>query len=161
MGLLLLIAVQVILTATGFALLWRKLDRMSGEISRLQSQLEAQAAVAAPRQKRRAAGGGAITDVSAPSPSPMLRAARAWKLYGEAPTERRLRAATLTPETGRGLVLAILAIAPAFAFFFQAEAPAIVASGLAIAAAMMLTALRPMWRAAAWASVITAVAWWR
>jgi hypothetical protein len=159
MGLLLLIAVQVILTATGFALLWRKLDRMSGEIGRLQSQLEAQAAVAAPRQKRRAAGGSAITDVTAPAPSPMLRAARAWKLYGEAPTERRQRAATLTPETGRGLVLAILAIAPAFAFFFQGEAPAIVASGLAIAAAMMLTALRPMWRAAAWASVITAVVW--
>lgn len=159
MGLLLLIAVQVILTAAGFALLWRKLDRMGGEISRLQSQLEAQAAVAAPRQKRRAGGGAVAQIVDAPAHGPLARAAQAWKAPAQTPSERRQRAATLTPETGRGLVLAILAIAPAFAFFFQGDAAAIVASGLAIAAAMMLTALRPMWRAAAWASVITAVVW--
>ncbi len=162
MGLLLMIAVQVLLTAAGFSLLWRKLDRMGGELSRLQSQLEAQAA-AAPRQKRRAAGGAAIARVAVtPAPvaqTPLARAARAWNLPAQTPAERRQRAATLTPETGRGLVLAIAAIAPAFAFFLRGDAAAIVASGLAIAAAMMLTALRPMWRAAAWASAITAVAW--
>ncbi len=166
MGLLLLIAAQLVVSVAGFALLWRKLDRTSSEVSRLQRLLDAQADanVASGQQRlvRRERGAAAPADthsvVTTTITAPLERAARAWRLP-ERSINLGARGPTLSPETGRGLALAVLAAAPAAGFFFSVDPSAIVASGLAIAAAMMLVALRPMWRAAAWASVITAGAW--
>lgn len=135
MALVLLLALHVVLSIAGFAVLWRRIESLEAQV-------------------------GALRDGSteARTENPLTRAARAWGERAEA-VAGNLRGPTLSPETGRGLVLALMATSPAIAFFFQADQPAIVASGLAIAAAMMIIALRPIWRAAAWAAVCTASAW--
>jgi hypothetical protein len=160
MGLLLLIALQLAVTVAGFALLWRRLDRISGEVTRLQSllDLKAKANTAATHQRRVAGAPAEAAAITTTIAAPLERAARAWRLP-ERSINLGARGPTLSPETGRGLALAVLATAPAIGFFFNIDPSAIVASGLAIGAAMMLVALRPMWRAAAWASVITAGTW--
>jgi hypothetical protein len=161
MGLLLLIGLQIVLSVAGFALLWRRLVRMTDEVARLQSLLDAKAAPQ--RVVRRAEGARAAAPieedvVDALGEAPSARAARAWRLPNE-DLGRALRGPTLSPETGRGLGLALLATGPAIGFFFHADVAAIVATGITIGAAMMLVALRPMWRTAAWAGVLTAGAW--
>ncbi|QGZ94670.1 DUF2339 domain-containing protein [Terricaulis silvestris] len=135
MALVLLLALHVVLSIAGFAVLWRRIESLEAQL-------------------------GALRDGSAEArpENPLTRAARVWGERAEA-VAGNLRGPTLSPETGRGLVLALMATSPAIAFFFQADQPAIVASGLAIAAAMMIIALRPIWRAAAWAAVCTAGAW--
>lgn len=166
MGLLLLIALQLVVSVAGFALLWRRLDRMSGEVSRLQGLLNTRAATQRRRARPDAGALAPVVDddadaeiVPAVAEGPLTRAARAWSLPARADVHRALRGPTLSPETGRGLILALVATAPAIAFFFNADPSAIVATGITIGAAMMLIALRPMWRAAAWAAVLTAGVW--
>jgi hypothetical protein len=167
MGLILLLALQTVLALAGFVYLWRRIDRMSGEIAQLRRALGA--ARPAARRTRRAQAGevtpigdDAEFELADATPlvadAPLDRAARAWGLQSEG-VAQPLKNLALAPETLRGLVLALMATAPAFAFFFGADASLIVASGLTMAAAMMLVALRPMWRAAAWAAVLTAGAW--
>lgn len=154
MALVLLLALHAVLSLAGFVYLWRRIGMQQTQIAELKAALGM-------REPTRLAAGDVIaipararTRVS----SPIERAARAWGIARET---RRLefRAPTLSPETGRGLTLALMAISPAAGFFFNGDVASIVASGLAIAAAMMLVALRPIWRAAAWASVLTAGAW--
>jgi len=165
MALLLLLAAQFAIMIAGFVWLWRRIDRLNAEIAQLR---RAQAAAATRRVVKRASG--AETAVSRAveenayeageehNGGPIARAARAWGL----PPERialGFNAPTLSPEAGRGLVLALVAIAPALGFFFGAPASLVVCAGLAVAATLMLVSLRPMWRAAAWAAVLTAGAW--
>jgi hypothetical protein len=135
MALVLFFALHVVLSIAGFALLWRRIESLEAELS----AFRAGSSEARPEHA-------------------LVRAARAWGERAEA-VAGHLRGPTLSPETGRGLVLALMATSPAIAFFFNADHAAIVASGLAIAAAMMIIALRPIWRAAAWAAVLTASAW--
>jgi hypothetical protein len=159
MGLTILFILNLALTGAGFFFLWRRLEQQKVEIARLRAALAAPNARARKAVKR---AGGAVVALPGVETeiveSPLARAARAWGLKTEA-ADFALRGPTLSPETMRGLVLALMAVAPAAGFFFGADQPAIVASGLAIAAAMMVVALRPIWRAAAWASVLTASAW--
>lgn len=154
MSLLILLVLHAAASVAGFALLWRRLDRQRLEITRLKEQLTGR--VAAPAQKLRTAEGGSVVSISELASQRVIPARAAV----ETPTRaRRVRAPTLSPETARALVLALMAVAPALGFFVDGGANAAVASGLAIAGAMMVIALRSIWRVAAWASVLTACGW--
>jgi hypothetical protein len=163
MGVLLtlLFAAYAIGTSAALVYLWRRLDRMSGEIAHLRRSAGAHAQ----QVVRRARAGSVVPitedDAATETEAPLERAARTWRLQAAEAAEAALpltRVAS-SPATLRGLVLGVLATAPAFGFFFRADAPVIVASGLAVAAAMMVIALRPVWTVAAWAAVFTAGAW--
>jgi len=157
--LIILLALHAVLSAAGFYWLWRKQEHQRAEIARLNELLTSR--VASSRAVR--AAESAVVSIAQhrthrsvePAPfTPMAIPAR--------PTTRRRaakEAATLSPETARALALSLLAVAPAVGFFFENAAAAVVTSGLAIAAAMMVVALRSTWRVAAWASVLTAGAW--
>jgi len=154
MALVLLLALQAVLSLAGFMYLRRRIGAQTAEIAELKAALGV-------REPVRLAVGDVVAmpaRAALRAASPLERAARAWGIARET---RRLefQAPTLSPETLRGLTLALMAISPAAGFFFNGDGPSIVASGLAIAAAMMLVALRPIWRAAAWAAVLTACAW--
>ncbi len=146
---LILLALHVAASAAGFYWLWRKTERQRAEIARLNELLTARAA---PVRAVRSADGGvvSISDLS----GQRVRSPK----FAPASFQRRKRE-TLSPETLRTLVLCLMAVAPAFALFFAGAEAAVVASGLAIAAAMMIVALRPTWGVAAWAGVLTASAW--
>jgi hypothetical protein len=160
-----LLAVQLIATVAGFVWLWRRQQRLSTEIDRLQRALqEVQARNAvAPRRARRGASATVVPltiEAAAQTPaSPLARAARAWKLPNREPRAQGSPGPMLTPDAARGLTLALMATLPAFGLFLGVEESALAAAGLAMAAAMMLIALRPTWRVAAWAGVLTAAAW--
>ena len=145
MALIILFALHVLLSIAAIAFLWTRVQSLETEVRALRRGT-ARVKVAA------------LPDAVAAA-TPWGRAAKAWGLTSERVTTGLRGVPTLSPETGRGLTLALMATAPAIAFFFAADPAAIVASGLMIATAMMLIALRPIWRAAAWASVFTAGAW--
>ncbi len=139
---------------------WRRLERQKAEIAELRQAL----AIGASKRGKVANARGASADVIPLSvaadeavTAPAERAQRAWNL----PTAPTLTVPTpgVSAETARGLTLGILAIAPALGFAFGASTPTIIACGLAIGAAMMAIAHRPMWSAAAWAAVATSGAW--
>jgi hypothetical protein len=164
MGLLLtiLFAIYAIGSAAALVFLWRRLEATRTELAELRQASGVQAA--AQVAKRARAGSLAPIVDETPTPSgPLERAARTWRLSQvEAPESGGrppLSRVMFSPETLRGLVLGMLAAAPAIGFFFHADPPIIVSSGLAIAAAMMVIALRPVWMVAAWASISTAAAW--
>lgn len=157
-----LLALQLVALLGGFIFLQRRLDKQAAEIVSLRARLEAKAA---PRARRAAAGGTVVSitpddiaDEPAPAPSLSARAADIWRSQ-KLSAEKALALTTLSPETGRLLALAPLAAAPALGLLFGADPSATVSSGLSIAAAVMLVALRPSWTAAAWAGVIAAAAW--
>lgn len=169
MGLLLssLFAIYAIGSAMALGYLWRRLERLQGEVAELRRASNERAASKVVRRTR---SGAVVPAADQNSPAtaaegPLARAARTWGLGPQPPEHEQadgaapLSAAVLSPATLRGLVLGVLATAPAFGFFFHADTPVIVASGLAVAAAMMVIALRPVWTVAAWASVCTAAAW--
>ena len=168
MGLLLTILFAIYATGSAVALvyLWRRLEKMSGELTELRQMSGVRASA---HVMRRARSGVVVplsedADGEDASEGALGRAARTW-LPGPSEPARPtadhspLGHVALSPPTLRGLVLGALAAAPAIGFFFDADPPTIVASGLAIAAAMMVIALRPVWSVAAWASISTAVAW--
>ncbi len=161
MGLLLAILFSIYAMGSTAALvfLWRRLRHVSDEVTELHQRLEARAS----SKPRRRAPAGAVVPLPGPSArddvDPGARAARTWRLPPQVGDGPHLKWISLQPGTLRGLLLGILATAPALAFFFRADAPVIVASGLAVAAAMMVVALRAVWAEAAWAAVFTAGAW--
>ncbi len=169
MGLLLtiLFAIYAIGSSAALVYLWRRLDRLNGELAQLR---RASGARAPAQVVRRARSGGVVpvadgANIEPPlgEEGPLERAARTWRLQrdaaGEAIGEAPLSRVVFSPATLRGLVLGMLATAPAIGFFFRADPPIIIASGLAVAAAMMVVALRPVWSVGAWASLSTAGAW--
>ncbi|HYD72408.1 MAG TPA: hypothetical protein VEF55_04675 [Candidatus Binatia bacterium] len=170
MGLLLtiLFAVYAIGAAAALVYLWRQLKAVRSEVAELRHAVGARAPA---QQTVRRVRSGLVVPIDASSPGaqaedegPRERAARTWRTPGadravELSEGGPLARVVLSPETLRGLVLGMLATAPALGFFFRADPPIIVASGLAIAAAMMVIALRPVWSVAAWASISTAAAW--
>lgn len=141
---------------------WRRLESQTAEIAELRQAL----AVGAGKRAKVAGARGGSADVIALSvgaeaagtgAAPIERAQRAWN-FPAAPT-LTVPTPGVSAETARGLTLGILAIAPALGFAFNATPATIIACGLAIGAAMMAIAHRPMWRAAAWAAVATSGAW--
>lgn len=158
MWLWILVALHLAATAAGFAFFWRRHSALHAEVERLREALGAAEAVAAPVRRRAGATEAASAELISitPSVTPEARAARAWRLPE---TPIGFDAANFPPDTTRGLVLGAIAAAPALGFFFGIAAPFLIVAGLGAAAAMMLLSLRPEWRAAAWASVITAAAW--
>lgn len=164
MALLFLSGLQLIVTLGVGALLWRRLDGATREIERLRSALTiAETGVAVETRKRvhgaeTAVRLSSVEGGAAAAPRSITELRRREPLSAVASTSSSSDA-TLSPETVRGLALAVAAVAPAIGFFFSGAAPAIVATAIVIAAAMMIVALRPLWRAAAWAGVIAATAW--
>jgi hypothetical protein len=170
MGLLLtiLFAAYAIGTAATLIHLWRQLKATRSELGELRQAIEARAPA---QQAVRRVRSGSVVPIDAPSADaptedegPLERAARTWRAPNKEPMaqvsdDKPLKRVALSPAALRGLVLGMLATAPAVGFFFRAEPPVIIASGLAIAAAMMVVALRPVWRVAAWAAISTAAAW--
>ncbi|PZO46648.1 MAG: hypothetical protein DCF16_18700, partial [Alphaproteobacteria bacterium] len=154
MSLLILLVLHAAASVAGFALLWRRLDRQRLEITRLKEQLTPRATAPAPKMRTADGAVVSISELATQRVIPARAAAAAPPVR-----ERKVRAATLSPETARALVLALMAVAPALGFFVDGGANAAVASGLAIAGAMMVIALRSVWRVAAWASVLTTGAW--
>ncbi|MEZ5958622.1 MAG: hypothetical protein R3C27_15575 [Hyphomonadaceae bacterium] len=154
-----LLAIQTAATLAAGVWLWRRLDRQQTEIAELREALGAKGA----RRAKVAGARGATADVipltvaTETEAPPSERALRVWKLPS-APAIT-LSAEGFSEETARGLILGSLAFAPALGFAFGADTATIIASGLAIGAAMMAIAHRPAWRAAAWAAVATSGAW--
>jgi hypothetical protein len=162
-ALLVLSGLQLIVTLGVGALLWRRLDNAAREIERLRKALHAAETAVAVETRKRVHGSDAVRlapiegGVAQDAPRTITELRRRETINPVANTARA--DATLSPETLRGLALAVAASVPAIGFFIASAAPAIVATGLVIAAAMMLVALRPLWRVAAWASVINAGVW--
>ncbi len=150
---LILLALHAVLSAAGFTWLWRKIERQRAEIARLNELLTARAT---PVRAVRTAEGGVVSIADLAAPHTRYRPKTAYTHSGR---QRRRSAQTLSPETARTLVLSLMAVTPALGLFFAGAEAAVVASGLAIAAAMTVVALRPVWSVAAWAAVFTAGAW--
>ncbi len=159
-----LLAIQTAAALAAGVYVWRRIERQSAEIAELRQALAAGAGQRAKVAARRSAAAevlalavGAENVTTEPEEAPIERAQRAWNL--PAPPTVTVPTPGMSVETARGLTLGILAIAPALGFAFNASVPTIIACGLAIGAAMMAIAHRPMWRAAAWAGVATSGAW--
>src|SRR5690606_23368873 len=154
-----LLAIQTAAVLAAGVYVWRRLESQQAEIDALRETVAAKDV----KHVKVANARGATAEVISLAASanaeaaPAERAQRAWKL--PAPPTITLPASGVSVETARGLMLGVLAIAPALGFAFNASTGAIIASGLAIGAAMMAIAHRPQWRAAAWAAVATAGVW--
>lgn len=154
-----LLAIQTAAALAAGVWFWRRLERQQADISELREALAAKGA----KRAKVAGARGATADVipiapaAEPEEAPIERAQRAWNL----PATPTITVPTpgVSVETARGLTLGFLAVAPAIGFAFNASTATIVACGLAIGAAMMAIAHRPMWRAAAWAAVATSGVW--
>ena len=157
MGLWILFALQLAATGLGFVYLWRRQRRLTGEIEQLRAELaSADRRAATPRRRAQGAVTPVDADVVTLAPTPAARAARAWRLSDRSP---HLGTPQALPDKLRGLILGVVAAAPALAFLFGVAPPFIIASGLAVALAMIMLALRAEWSASAWASVITGAGW--
>lgn len=154
-----LLAIQSAAALAAGVWFWRRLDSQQAEIAELREALAARGA----KRAKIAGARGAIAEVIPLNVAPEIeappaeRAQRAWNL----PITPTITVPTsgLSQETARGLTLGVLAVSPAIGFAFGADVATIIASGLAIGAAMMAIAHRPTWRAAAWAAVATSGAW--
>lgn len=154
-----LLAIQTAAVLAAGVWIWRRLERQQAEIAELR---EALAAKGAKRAKVAGARGTTaevipLSVTAEPDEAPSERAQRTWNL--PATPTINVPTAGVSAETARGLTLGLLAIGPALGFAFNASTATVIACGLAIGAAMMAIAHRPMWRAAAWAAVATSGAW--
>ncbi len=152
-----ILLLQIVISVAGFALLWRRIDALRGDVARLRDALEAlEARRAAPQRAQR---GGAAAAAVAPiiSSTPHARAARAWGLARERGATSGVRAPSR--ETLQGVALALGAVSPAMGIFFGAGLATVSTLGLVVSTVMLALAIRAEWRAAAWAGVITASAW--
>lgn len=151
---------------TGFALLallagagvvlWRRMDRMKGDIAALRAQLAALESVGAVR--RRVRSGESLR--LAPVDDEIVVQTKT-----EPATVHRLRGRAASapiaglPDTLRGVALALAAVAPALGLLLGLELGFAAALGVSVGGVMMLVSLRTTWRAAAWAGVLTASTW--
>lgn len=156
MELWILLALQLAATGLGFAYLWRRQRQLSDEVARLRTTL---AAAAAERtvQRRRTRGGGAQVDEA--QIIPLAAAGGQAEIWRPAEDVGLAEALFSHRETLRGLLLGLIAVAPAFGFFAGVESAAVTAIGLGVALAMTLLGLRQDWQASAWAAAVTAIGW--
>ena len=134
MGLLLtiLFAAYAIGTAATLIHLWRQLKATRSELGELRQAIEARAPA---QQAVRRVRSGSVVPIDAPSADaptedegPLERAARTWRAPNKEPMaqvsdDKPLKRVALSPAALRGLVLGMLATAPAVGFFFRAEPP--------------------------------------
>lgn len=180
MSIVVLIAIQLIVTVAGFAFMWRRLDIVTSELTRVRRLLEtlelARFSNAAVRRTQPARAEPAFAGSAEPAnppqawtpprtPAPPARPALPPKpaqrllMANDAPEEAAGLRGAVTPELARLLACLIVGAAPSVALFFSAPLVGVVTAGLAIAAATMLVALRPLWRASAWAGLLGAATW--
>ena len=167
MALFLFLALQLFAVVIGGVLLVRRIERQEREITALRGALEALKGGEALPVRRAAEARANVVPI--PSRAPVQAAVRSaasprdvaapsrWRLWVPAPIAKALP--PIHPATARGAALGLAATLPALAFFFAANHALVVACGLCIAAGMMLLALNPFWRSAAWAGVFTGGAW--
>ncbi|HRP11010.1 MAG TPA: hypothetical protein PLK37_08260, partial [Terricaulis sp.] len=153
----LLIGLALALLAGAGALMWRRLERMSGELKALRAQLAALESVGAVRRRVRSGESLRLAPVDE-------AAALSAKLTETEPAtihhlQQRQPAPAANADTLRGVALALAAAAPALCLAAELSLGFAAAIGVALGGAMMLLALRKTWPAAAWAGVITAGAW--
>ncbi|HWA00243.1 MAG TPA: hypothetical protein VG841_07985 [Caulobacterales bacterium] len=149
-----LIALQLVITLTGLALLWRRVDLLGAELTRLRSGLEERAAVR-PEQRKTAAASGAAAALS----EWRARVDKEIRAMGRTDAAPEPLAPALRPETAREIAVTCALAAPAIGLAFAAPLPAIVAAALVIAAAVALISLRSAWRDTAWFATIGGGAW--
>lgn len=164
MGMVLLLLGQAIVFALGAAIFWRRHKALRDEVASLTrtvAALEARAAAAATTRRARRAEPGVVTPMTdhaaSSSPThldtPLARAGRAWAKH--APPEKT----AVSDRNLRPMYLAVAALTPALSVFFGVDLSLAICVGLAVAAIMLLIALRPGWRDAAWAGVAGAALW--
>ncbi len=146
MQILLLFALQTLILGAGFTLLWRRMGALRQEVGELRQALAQRQGGA--RAKLVAVGASASRPAIVATDPPLARAARAWRKTAAPPSE-----------TVRGFVLTFVAFAPAFGLLAGAPAIAMTGAGMVLGAVMLLAALNPSWRDAAWPGVLTASAW--
>lgn len=167
MALYLFLALQLFALVIVGVLLVRRIERQEREIGSLRRALEAlRGGETLPAQR---AAEARANVVAIPNRAPVLTAVRSAAPLRDlpAPSRRRLSLPApiakalppIHPATARGAALGLAATLPGLAFFFAANHALVVACGLCIAAGMMLAALNPFWRSAAWAGVFTGGAW--
>jgi len=167
MALFIFLAFQLFATVVGGALLWRRIERQAREIAQLRQTIETLSRGGAAVPAQRAAAPRANV-VAIPNRTPALAAVQTvaprdttgpgrWRLSLPAAIAKAIP--PIPPATARGAALGLAATLPALAFFFAANHAMVVACGLCISAGMMLLALNPFWRSAAWAGVLTGGAW--
>ncbi len=157
MALLILLGLQLLATLGVGALLWRRLDAATREIARLRTALNVAEIAASAPPLRRVGEAVRLTTVSASAPQTYApRSITELRRREAAPTKET---SALSPEAIRALVLAAIAAAPAGGLFIAGGGAPAVATGIVLSLSMMLLSLRPLWRVAAWAGVMTGLAW--
>jgi hypothetical protein len=166
MLLIIFLSLQLAAAIGAGVFVWRRIQRQQREIAVLERALasaknsaQGSRRAAEARAKVVAIGGRApvltpMEDVPAfapPAPITQPRFSVADRLSNALPS--------VSAETLRGAALGLAAALPALVFPFAANHALIVSCGLCIAAGMMLLAFDPLWRAAAWAGVITGAVW--
>lgn len=180
MTIVVLIAIHLIVTVAGFAFMWRRLDTVTAELMRVRRLLEtlelarfSSAAVRRPQPARAEAAFAGSTDQAAPAqawtpprapahhtrPASPPKPAQRLLMANDAPEDVAGWRGGVTPELTRLITCLIVGVAPSVALFFAAPLTGVVTAGLAIAAATMVIALRPLWRVSAWAGVLGVATW--
>jgi hypothetical protein len=160
MALAALLLLQTLATALAAAYFWRQHNRLRSELNALRESvtaLQTNAALAQRAAQKRAEPGsvtGLPTAIVAPAEAPLDRARKRWRLPTQTPSSNEPLAAAV-----RGALLAVAGAAPAFCLFFGIGADIAISSALFIAAALLLTGLRPGWELAAPASLAFALIW--
>jgi hypothetical protein len=194
-----LIVIQLLATAAAFGLIWRKLDSIGADVTRIKRLLETLELMrfsnaAQRRAAQPARAEPALAQVDAEPPASALAAdddpfSAAWvrpgarvpreeslgpvarPLQSRSPAPRQMMAneigddmpgawqANVTPESGRLIAAAAMALSPVLGFAFGAPHAALIACGLSISAALMMISLRPLWPAAAFVGAFGAGGW--
>ncbi len=142
-----LMALQTLALGAGLWLMGRRIGALRAEVVQLRQALEER------RGLRKTASAGATIAPAARVEPPSARAARVWRLapaHGPAKPKRELPPA---------LWLAPFAAMPALGLASATSAPYVTSVGILIGAAMMLAALRPNWKQAAWVGAAASALW--
>lgn len=142
-----LMVLQTLALGAGLWLMSRRVGALRAEVVQLRQALEER------RGLRKTAAVGAVIAPVARAEPPSARAARVWRL---APTPGPTKPKRELP---LALWLVPIAVAPALGFAFAETAQYVGVAGILVGAAMMLAALRPEWKRAAWPGVATSAAW--
>lgn len=143
-----LMALQTLALGAGLWLMSRRIGALKDEVAQLRQALEERRGV-----RKAAVAAGVVSAPASRAEPPSARAARVWRLapaQGPAKPKR---------EPPLEVWLVPLAAAPTLGFAFTAAAPYVSVAGILIGAAMMLAALRPDWKRAAWPGAAASAMW--
>lgn len=153
MGLWILLALQVAATGLGFAYLWRRQRTLLDELTRLRGEVAAHAAERTVQRRRTRGAVAAVDDVQI-IPLAGVADSGGARFADDAWVENTIYEHR---DALRGLVLGLIAVAPALTWLIGVSAVA--ALGLGVALTLTLMGLRYEWRAAAWAGVVAGAGW--